>query len=115
MKWYRGSSILELLLFFAIKTISFIGINLKGENTMKLVPCEINEVNIRRPVTNWLEVFEEFDKSGRNCVEITDYPHKTAKNCCTSARAAIKHYRLNTLYVYRKGVRVFLTNVKLYK
>lgn len=82
---------------------------------MKLVPCENNEVRIRMSTTKWLEVFEEFNKTGCSCVEIKDYPHKTAKNCYESARIAIKRYRLNTLHVYTKGERVFLTNVNLFE
>ena len=82
---------------------------------MKLIPCNINEVMTKMPSMKWLEVFDEFDKSGCDCVEIKEYPHKTVKACCEAARIAIKKYRRNTLHVYTKGDRVFLTNVNLYE
>lgn len=77
---------------------------------MKLIPA--NEMTLYyHKRTNLLEVLEEFDRSGFHCVEVQDYLHASAKNCCASFKNAINRYRMYNIDVFARGTKVFLVKV----
>lgn len=81
---------------------------------MYFVEYDVRDVMIRKNA-DLKELLARIVDSGNPCVEIKDYPHKTANGCCNALRKRIKEDRLNHLKLVMRGDRIFVINTLLTK
>lgn len=79
---------------------------------MKLVPVESQSIpfgNANKKGNNY-QILIDFQESDATCVEVKDYPHKTAESASNCLRASINRYRFYFRVAQRRD-RVFLIKI----
>lgn len=76
---------------------------------MKLVPYDYKKLGkVHGYSTKNVELIEEFESSGLDCVEIVGYRHKDARSCYHSMVNSIKRSRIGGIKCILRNGRVFL-------
>lgn len=79
---------------------------------MKMISMKIDDIPMpklsRRRANQYF--LESFVESGYRCVEVTDFPHKSARSCRDSLQTSIERMNLYHIKAVRRQGRVFLIN-----
>lgn len=78
---------------------------------MKIVPIKLEDIPVRRSYSDNYTTLVQFTESGYDCVEITGFTQKEARQCVASLNASIKRYRFYTVKAILRDGRVFLVKV----
>ena len=80
---------------------------------MKFTPCRPEEVKTSKHRNGIRKILSDIIDSNEPCVEIKDYPHRSAEICYRSLRARITKDQLDHLRVSIRDNRVFVINTLL--
>lgn len=77
---------------------------------MKIVPVDETTLGkcIRKERCNLDKLINEFRDSNYDCVEVKEYPHKTAQSCWNSIKVHLRRNKIYTVQPMLRGNRIFL-------
>lgn len=83
---------------------------------MKFTPVDKQVIDglYRKENSTDLSMFiDNFRESEYECVEVTDFTHKSAKSCYQSLHSHLRRHRIGTVKCMLRDNRVFLIKVKI--